>query len=68
MERLLLSRESIEAKARCFPRAWMTMWRTPTRCGRVVDVFVDELDLGQLGFDGVVPAEKVGQPTILPIS
>ncbi|MBG6618572.1 IS5/IS1182 family transposase, partial [Pseudomonas aeruginosa] len=23
---------------------------------RVVDVFVDELDLGQLGFDGVVPA------------
>ena len=24
---------------------------------RVVDVFVDELDLGQLGFDGVVPAE-----------
>ena len=35
---------------------------------RVVDFFVDELDLGQLGFDGVVPAEKVGQPTILPIS
>jgi transposase len=23
----------------------------------VVDVFVDELDLGQLGFDGVVPVE-----------
>ena len=23
---------------------------------RVVDVFVDELDLGQLGFDGVDPA------------
>ena len=24
---------------------------------RVVDVFVDELDLGQLGFDGVIPTE-----------
>lgn len=24
---------------------------------RVVDVFIDELELGQLGFDGVVPAE-----------
>jgi len=25
---------------------------------RVVDVFVDELDLGQLGFEGVVPAKR----------
>lgn len=28
---------------------------------RVVDVFVDELDLGTLGFDGVVPAQT-GRP------
>ncbi len=28
---------------------------------RVVDVFVDELDLGLLGFEGVVPAET-GRP------
>lgn len=28
---------------------------------RVVDVFVDELDLGKLGFDGVIPAET-GRP------
>ncbi|WP_446938229.1 IS1182 family transposase, partial [Pseudomonas aeruginosa] len=32
---------------------------------RVVDVFVDELDLGQLGFDGVVPAET-GRPAYHP--
>ncbi|MDT4782303.1 IS1182 family transposase ISPa90 [compost metagenome] len=28
---------------------------------RVVDVFVNEFDLGQLGFDGVVPVET-GRP------
>lgn len=32
---------------------------------RVVDVFVDELDLGRLGFDGVVPAET-GRPAYHP--
>ncbi|MDH1444015.1 IS1182 family transposase [Pseudomonas sp. GD03721] len=32
---------------------------------RVVDVFVDELDLGQLGFDGVIPAET-GRPAYHP--
>ena len=32
---------------------------------RVVDVFVDELDLGLLGFDGVVPAET-GRPAYHP--
>ncbi|WP_184685790.1 IS1182 family transposase [Pseudomonas fluvialis] len=32
---------------------------------RVVDVFVDELDLGQLGFEGVVPAET-GRPAYHP--
>jgi len=29
---------------------------------RVVDVFVDALDLGELGFDGVIPAET-GRPS-----
>ena len=28
---------------------------------RVVDVFVDELDLGQMGFDGIEPA-VTGRP------
>jgi len=32
---------------------------------RVVDVFVDELDLGKLGFDGVQPA-KTGRPAYHP--
>lgn len=32
---------------------------------RVVDVFVDELDLGQLGFEGVVP-EVTGRPSYHP--
>lgn len=33
---------------------------------RVVDVFVDELDLAQLGFEGVEPAQTGRPPTILP--
>jgi transposase len=32
---------------------------------RVIDVFVDELDLGSLGFEGVVPA-KTGRPAYHP--
>lgn len=32
---------------------------------RVVDVFVDELDLGKLGFEGVLPA-KTGRPSYHP--
>nr|WP_256672175.1 transposase [Pseudomonas sp. o96-267] len=32
---------------------------------RVVDVFVDELDLATLGFDGVIPAET-GRPAYHP--
>jgi transposase len=32
---------------------------------RVVDVFVDELDLVKLGFDGVIPAET-GRPAYHP--
>jgi len=38
---------------------------TDTNPVRVVDVFVDELDLGQLGFDGVDPAET-GRPAYHP--
>ena len=38
---------------------------TDTNPVRVVDVFVDELDLGLLGFDGVVPAET-GRPAYHP--
>jgi len=38
---------------------------TDTNPVRVVDVFVDELDLGQLGFDGVIPAET-GRPAYHP--
>lgn len=34
----------------------MITWRIPFRCG-LVAVFVDELGLGQLGFEGVIPAE-----------
>src|SRR4030088_2716057 len=32
---------------------------------RVIDVFVDELDLGALGFDGVIP-EATGRPAYHP--
>ncbi len=32
---------------------------------RVVDVFVDELDLGRLGFEGIVP-EETGRPAYHP--
>lgn len=38
---------------------------TDTNPVRVVDVFVAELDLGKLGFDGVVPAET-GRPAYHP--
>jgi transposase len=38
---------------------------TDTNPVRVVDVFVDELDLGQLGFEGVDPAET-GRPAYHP--
>jgi transposase len=40
---------------------------TDTNPCRIVDVFVDELDLGQLGFDGVEPA-VTGRPSYHPSS
>jgi len=33
---------------------------------RVVDVFVEQLDLGKLGFDGVIPLKPEGPPITLP--
>ena len=38
---------------------------TDTNPVRVVDVFVDELDLVKLGFDGAIPADT-GQPVYHP--
>jgi transposase len=38
---------------------------TDTNPVRVIDVFVDELDLGQVGFDGVEPA-VTGRPSYHP--
>jgi transposase len=40
-------------------------YETDTNPVRVIDVFVDELDLGQLGFDGVEPA-VTGRPSYHP--
>jgi hypothetical protein len=42
---------------------------TDTNPVRIVDAFVDELDLGQLGFDGVEPAlnrRSPEDPLIIP--
>src|SRR5437879_12447043 len=33
---------------------------------RVIDIFVDELDLGELGFDGIDP-EATGRPSYHPV-
>ncbi len=38
---------------------------TDTNPVRIVDVFVDELDLGELGFEGVEPA-LTGRPSYHP--
>lgn len=38
---------------------------TDTNPVRIVDVFVDELDLGQLGFEGIEPA-ATGRPAYHP--
>ena len=38
---------------------------TDTNPVRIVDVFVDEIDLGKLGFDGVDPA-ATGRPAYHP--
>src|SRR5689334_21884354 len=40
-------------------------WIDEDNPGRVIDAFVDALDLGELGFDGVVP-EATGRPSYHP--
>ena len=57
-------REWIGGRVRCFLNAWKT-GSLRTIPFEVVDVFVDELDLGALGFDGVDP-ENTGRPSYHP--
>ncbi len=52
------------ARARCFPSGWMITWARTIRSGRSY-VFVDELDLGALGFGNVEP-EATGRPAYHP--
>ena len=40
-------------------------WVDESNPVRVIDVFVDELDLGELGFDGIAP-EATGRPSYHP--
>lgn len=53
-----------EVKAPYFPKA-STNTSSDTTLVRVADVFVDELDLAKLDFDGVIPAET-GRPAYHP--
>ncbi len=50
-------------RQRCFPSALLT--RLTSNAVQVIDVFVDELDLAALGFDGVAP-EATGRPSYHP--
>jgi transposase len=69
------SRVRIGNRRRCFrKRSTITLarttrfaWSTPSSINpvRVVDAFVDALDLAALGFDGVVP-EETGRPSYHP--
>jgi transposase len=43
-------------------------WIDESNPVRVIDAFVDALDLGELGFSGVEPALPAGLPVILPFS
>ena len=51
-------------RARCFRNAWSD-WIVEDNPVRVIDVFVDELDLADLGFAGVDP-EVTGRPSYHP--
>jgi len=55
---------NIEAKAPYFPES-LDDYVRDTNPVRVVDVFVDELDLAKLGFEGVIPADT-GRPAYHP--
>src|SRR6266851_8017716 len=58
------SRARIAGRARCFLNAWKTGSARTIRV-RVIDVFVDALDLTELGFSGVDP-EATGRPSYHP--
>src|ERR1051326_2155094 len=47
-----------------FPE-YLEDWVNEDNPVRVIDVFVDELDLGELGFDGIAP-EATGRPSYHP--
>ena len=53
MARFVVGDDDHAARARCFPSGWMNTWRRRDNPVRAIDVFVDELDLAKLGFDGV---------------
>jgi transposase len=57
-------RARIAGRARCFLNAWKD-WIGEDNPVRVIDVFVDELDLADLGFSGVDP-EVTGRPSYHP--
>jgi transposase len=57
-------RGSIAGKRRCFWSAWLD-WIDENNPVRVIDAFVDKLDLSRLGFEGVVP-EATGRPSYHP--
>ena len=54
----------IEGSATLFPEC-LADWIDENNTVRVIDVFVDELDLADLGFDGVAP-EMTGRPSYHP--
>ena len=57
-------RGRIAGRATLFPEC-LEDWIDEDNPVRVIDVFVDELDLGELGFDGVAP-EATGRPSYHP--
>jgi transposase len=59
-----LLRERDRAQSALFPE-YLEDWADEDNPVRVIDVFVDELDLGELGFDGVAP-EATGRPSYHP--
>ena len=59
-----MSRGRIAGTSTLFPEC-LEDWIGEDNPVRVMDVFVEELDLGELGFDGVAP-EATGRPSYHP--
>jgi hypothetical protein len=57
----LLMREFPQSESTLFPEG-LGDWISEDNPVRVIDVFVDELDLAELGFNGVEP-EVTGRPS-----